>query len=49
MVKGGNFTDSRGNKLPVPDTIVIKGISMTLKKVGYTENRQEFAEVCLNS
>jgi len=39
------------NKLPFPDSIVIKGISITLKKVGYTDSsvlRKEFAEACLN-
>ena len=48
MVKGGYFTDSSGEKLSVPDKIVIKGISIMLTRVGYADNRQEFAEVCLN-
>lgn len=47
--KLGNPLTIKGNKLPFPDTIIIRGVSISLKKIGYTENRQEFAEVCLNS
>lgn len=43
----GNPLAVTGSNLPFPDTIEIKGLSITLKKVGYADNKQELAEVCL--
>lgn len=43
----GNLLMAKGNTSNVPDTVIINGVSITLKQVGYNTQRHEFAEICI--